>query len=69
LLDQKMKSWRLQRHADTRALSPEAGSDQRIESGGGRSTQQTWIRFPHRGEIGDEAVAIETNEGAMRSGF
>src|ERR1035438_8848255 len=67
LLNQQMKCRRLQRHAEALALSPEAGSDQRIDAGAGGGLYQPWVRFPNRVDVGDEAIAIQAHEGAMRS--
>ena len=53
LLDQQMKRWSLQRHTESFALSPEAGSDQRIDAGADGGLYQSWIRLAHRGEVGD----------------
>jgi len=69
LLDQQMKRWRLQRHAEAFALSPEAGSDERINPGAGGGLYQSWIRLAHRGKVRDEAIAVQPHEGAMRSGL
>ena len=62
-----MKRWSLQRHAEAFALSPEAGSDQRIDAGVGGGLYQPWIRLSHRGEVGYEAIAVQPREGALRS--
>src|ERR1035441_3887283 len=69
LLDQQMECRRLQRHAEALARFPEARSDQRIDAGAGGGLYQPWIRLSHRGEVGDEAIAVEPHEGAMRSGL
>src|ERR1035437_5150586 len=67
LLNQQMKCRRLQCHAEALAFSPEAGSDQRIDAGTGGGLYQSWIRLGHRVDVGDEAIAIQPHEGAMRS--
>src|ERR1039458_514426 len=67
LLNQQMKCRRLQCHAEALALSPEAGSDQRIDAGAGGGLYQPWVRLSHRDEVWDEAIAIQPHEGAMRS--
>jgi hypothetical protein len=67
LLDQQMERWSLQRHADAFALSPEAGSDERIDAGPGGGLYQSWIRLSHRGEVGYEAIAVQPREGAVRT--
>jgi hypothetical protein len=69
LLDQQMKRWSLQRYAEALALSPEAGSDQRINAGAGGGLYQSWIRLSQRGEVGYEAVAVHPDEGAVRFGL
>src|ERR1022692_674522 len=61
LLNQQMKCRRLQCHAEALALSPEAGSDQRIDAGGG--LYQPWVRLSKRVDVGDEAIAIQPHEG------
>src|ERR1017187_2877007 len=67
LLNQQMECRRLQRHAEALALSPEAGSDQRIDAGAGGGLYQSWVRISKRVDVGDEAIAIQPHEGAMRS--
>ena len=69
LLDQQMKRWSLQRYAEALALSPEAGSDQRIYAGASGGLYQPWVRLSHRGEVWDEAIAVQPYEDAMRSGL
>src|ERR1035441_3529205 len=69
LLNQQMECRRLQRHAEALALSPEAGSDQRIDAGAGGGLYQSWVRISKRVDVGDEAIAIQPHEGAMRSGL
>jgi len=69
LLDQQMKRWSLQRHAEAFALSPEAGSDQRIDASAGGGLYQSWVRLANRGEVGDKAIAVQPHKGAMRSGL
>src|ERR1017187_5429992 len=67
LLNQQMECRRLQRHAEALALSPEAGSDQRIDAGAGGGLYQSWVRISKRVDVGDEAIAIQTHERTVRS--